>query len=69
MDPISIGVAMFIGGLFFKTQQDMSIEEEKKSASKPQQQTSSQQQRKPPQTNKAITKCPHCGGSLDNEKD
>jgi hypothetical protein len=67
MDPISIGVAMFIGALFFKTQQDMSIEEEKKSASKPQQQTSSQQQRKP-QTNK-ITKCPHCGGSLDNEKD
>jgi hypothetical protein len=65
VDPISIGVAVFIGGLFFKTQQDKCAEEEKKSVSKSQQQTSSQQQRKP-QTNK-ITKCPHCGGSLDND--
>ena len=58
-------VAGFIFSLLFNAQQTK--EEEKKSAPKPPQQSSSssQQQRKP-QVNK-ITKCPHCGGSLDND--
>lgn len=68
MDPLSIAVAMFIGGLFFKTQQDKNNEEDKKSVSKSPQQPSSQQQKKPP-INKVITKCPHCGSNLNDEKE
>ena len=68
MDPFSIWAAIFIGGLFFKTQQDKCIEEDKK-----QQQSSKpvQQKRQPSNNNsnnKVITKCPHCGGNLNENE-